>query len=227
MTKVLVIAAHPDDEVLGCGGTIARLAREGHDLYIAILGEGFTSRFQRREQADLSMVGALHTRSREAAQMLGAKDIFLHNLPDNRFDTVPLLEVIKIVEGLIANLGPNVIYTHHGCDLNVDHRVTHQAVLTATRPLKGQPVREVYAFEIPSSTEWAFHRNGSAFHPNVFIDVSDTLAIKVQAFCHYETEVRPFPHPRSPEAITAIGQRWGSVAGCNAAEAFELVRAIR
>ena len=225
--KILVVAAHPDDEVLGCGGTIARLDRESHDLYIAILGEGITSRFQRREEADLSLIEALHTRCHQVAKILGAKDVFLHNLPDNLFDTIPILEVVKIVEGLVENLAPDVIYTHHADDLNVDYIVAHRAILTATRPGKGQPVREIYAFEVPSSPEWAFHHSESAFQPNVFVDISDTIALKVQALCLYEIEVRPFPHPRSPEAITAIGQRWGSVAGCNAAEAFELVRAIR
>lgn len=225
--NVLVIAAHPDDEVLGCGGTIARLTQEGHDVYIAILGEGITSRYEKREKADRTQVEALHARCRKAAEILGAKDLFIYELPDNRFDTVPLLDVIKIVEKLIQRLQPQVIYTHHNGDLNIDHAVVHRAVLTATRPVQGSPVRELYAFEVPSSTEWGFQRLEAVFRPNVFVDIHNTLDLKIKALSIYESEVRPFPHPRSPEAIRAIARRWGSVVGGEAAEAFELIRSIR
>jgi len=224
--KVLVVAAHPDDEVLGCGGTMTRLAREEHDVYVAILGEGITSRYQQRENANLELVKILQTHSREAAKVLGAKDVFTFKLPDNRFDAVPLLDVVKIIEDLVGRLSPQVIYTHHGGDLNVDHKLVHRAVLTATRPIQSQPVKEIYAFEIPSSTDWAFQRFGPIFNPNVFVDVSDTLNTKLKALSRYETEIRVFPHPRSPEAIEAIARRWGSVVGCEAAEAFELVRVV-
>jgi LmbE family N-acetylglucosaminyl deacetylase len=224
--KVLVIAAHPDDEVLGCGGTIARLVKEGHQVHIAILAEGITSRYSRRENADSSLLQNLHAKSREAATTLGVNDLSLHGLPDNRMDTMPLLDVVKIVESLIEKISPVRIYTHHGGDLNVDHAVVSRAVLTATRPLPGCPVRELYLFEIPSSTEWAFQQFEGTFLPNVFVDVGQTLETKVRAMACYESEVRAFPHPRSPEALRAVGQRWGSVAGCAAAEAFQLVRAI-
>jgi LmbE family N-acetylglucosaminyl deacetylase len=225
--KIMVIAAHPDDEVLGCGGTIARLVREGHQVFIAILGEGITSRYAKRDHADQSLLQALHARSKKVAELLGAKDLFMYSLPDNRFDTVPLLDVVKIIEDLIGNLAPDVIYTHHSGDLNVDHVIVHRAVLTATRPMQGQSVREIYAFEVPSSTEWAFQCYEPVFRPNVFVDISETLDLKVRALAQYETEVRVFPHPRSPEAITVIARRWGSVVGCDAAEAFQLIRAIR
>ena len=225
--SVLIIAAHPDDEVLGCGGTIARLTQEGHDVYIAILGEGVTSRYEQREQADEALVEALHARSRQAADLLGARDFFLYSLPDNRFDTVPLLDVIKIIEELVERLRPQVIYTHHSGDLNIDHVMLHRAVLTATRPTAGHPVKEIHAFEVPSSTEWAFGQFQPAFRPNVFVDISATLEPKVQAMALYQSEARPFPHPRSSEALRAIAQRWGSVVGVEYAEAFELIRLIR
>ncbi len=225
--KMLIIAAHPDDEVLGCGGTISRLTHDGHGVYIAILGEGITSRYQQRGEADYTLVEALKNRCHQVANILGAKDVFLHNLPDNRFDTVPLLDVVKIIEGLLDKLEPDVIYTHHRGDLNNDHLITHRAVLTATRPFPGQPVREIYAFEVASSTEWAFQQFEPDFRPNVFIDISDTLEIKIQALARYESELRTFPHPRSPEAIQATARRWGSAVGYKAAEAFELIRAIR
>ena len=224
---LLVVVAHPDDEVLGCGATIVRLTQEGHEVYIAILGEGITSRYRQREQVDRSLVEALHASSRQVAEFLGARDLFLYNLPDNRFDTVPLLDVVKIIEELIDRLKPELIYTHHGGDLNIDHMVTHRAVLTATRPAKGQPVREIYAFEVPSSTEWTFGQLQPVFKPNIFMDISNTLETKVQAMTMYESEVRPFPHPTSPVALRASAQRWGSIAGVEAAEAFELIRALR
>jgi LmbE family N-acetylglucosaminyl deacetylase len=225
--KVLVIAAHPDDEILGCGATAARLVMEGHDVHFAILGEGLTSRHSDRAAMEASQLAALHRQTHAAAAKVGVKHVVLNKLPDNRLDTVPLLEVVKIVEELVGRLKPEVIYTHHAGDLNVDHGVVNRAVLTATRPMSGQAVREIYAFEVPSSTEWAFQRMEPAFRPNVFIDVTRTLEAKIAAMECYESEARKFPHPRSPEALRAIAMRWGSVAGCGAAEAFELVRSIR
>ena len=222
-----MIAAHPDDEVLGCGATAARLVGEGHDVHFAILGEGMTSRHPDRANVDASRLAALHEQAQAAAAELGVAGLVLHKLPDNRLDTVPLLEIVKIVEDLVEQLKPEIVYTHHGGDLNVDHVVIHRAVLTATRPMVGQPVREIYAFEVPSSTEWAFQRLGPSFRPNVFVDVTRTLEAKIAAMARYETEVRAFPHPRSPDALRAIAMRWGSVVGCGAAEAFELLRSVR
>jgi LmbE family N-acetylglucosaminyl deacetylase len=225
--NVLVAAAHPDDELLGCGGTAARLAGEGHSVYLSILGEGITSRHTDRAGADPAAIKSLHGNSQRVADLLGAKELSLHGLPDNRFDSVPLLDVVKMVEQIIERWRPEAVYTHHGGDLNVDHRVLSQAVLTATRPGQRNSVRDVYMFEIPSSTEWAFQQLSPAFRPNVFVDISATLDTKLKAMQEYESEVRAFPHPRASEALTAIAQRWGSVAGCKAAEAFELVRSIR
>jgi LmbE family N-acetylglucosaminyl deacetylase len=225
--KVLVIAAHPDDEVLGCGATAARLAQEQHEVHIAILGEGITSRHAQRADADANQLHALHRQAQSAAFKLGAKSLVLHKFPDNRLDTVPLLEVIKVIEELVDQISPEVIYTHHPGDLNVDHGVIYRAVLTATRPMVGQRVREIYAFEVPSSTEWAFGSVQPSFRPNVFVDVAATLETKIAALACYETEVREFPHPRSPESLRAVARRWGSAVGCHAAEAFELVRSVR
>ncbi|MGA7752702.1 MAG: PIG-L deacetylase family protein [Candidatus Sulfotelmatobacter sp.] len=227
LNPILVIAAHPDDEVLGCGGTAARLAKEGHDVFFAIMGEGITSRHKERDAAGGQQLGQLRQHAHAAAATVGVKDVFLHQLPDNRLDTVPLLEVVKLIEDLVDRIKPQVIYTHHPGDLNVDHGVIHRAVLTATRPMAGQPVREIYAFEVPSSTEWAFQRLEPSFRPNVFVDIANTIDAKVAAMECYESEARKFPHPRSPEALRALATRWGSVVGCAAAEAFELVRSIR
>jgi len=225
--NVLVVAAHPDDELLGCGGTAARLAREGHSVYMAILGEGITSRGNKRDEADPQALKNLRDCSQRVADLLGAKELSLHGLPDNRFDTLPLLDVIKIVEDLIARRRPTAIYTHHGGDLNVDHQVVSRAVLTATRPTAGHSVEELYMFEVASSTEWSFQQLAPVFRPNVFVDIESTLALKLEGMRFYESEAREFPHPRSGAALTAIAQRWGSVVGRKAVEAFEAVRLIR
>lgn len=225
--NVLVVAAHPDDEVLGCGGTIARLAQEGRHIYAAILGEGATSRYAQLEEADKTAVTTLHTHSHRVKELLCLKDLFIYDLPDNRFDTIPLLKVVKIVECLIERLKPEIVYTHHGGDLNIDHVITHRAVLTAVRPAAGCPVKSLYAYEVPSSTEWAFAQFAPVFRPNVFVDISTTLDTKIQALHIYESEVRTFPHPRSPEVLRATAQRWGSVVGRDAAEAFELIYSIQ
>jgi LmbE family N-acetylglucosaminyl deacetylase len=226
-SSILVVAAHPDDEILGCGGTMARFARDGHEVRIAILAEGMSSRYARREDADPEQLQHLHARAQQAADRVGAKELVLCKLPDNRLDTVPLLDVVKLVEGLVMQFRPEVIYTHHPGDLNVDHGVVHRAVLTATRPVAGQCVKEIYSFEVPSSTEWAFQALQPVFRPNVFVDITDSLETKIEALACYDTEMRKFPHPRSTEALRAIAARWGSVAGLQAAEVFELVRSVR
>src|SRR3984957_20594621 len=213
---VLVIAAHPDDEILGCGATAARLVREGSEVHFAILGEGVTSRHAQRDAADADQLARLHRQAHAAAAKVGVKQVHLHQLPDNRLDTVPLLDVVKLVEDLVDRIQPEIIYTHHAGDLNVDHEVIHRAVLTATRPIAGQPVREIYAFEVPSSTEWAFQRIEPAFRANVFVDVTATVEAKIAAMEFYESEARKFPHPLSQEALRAIAARWGSVIGCAA-----------
>ena len=225
--NILIVAAHPDDEVLGCGGTISRLIDEGHDIYVAILGEGVSSRYPERPKAVESQIDKLRISCRRAADCLGVKDLFIHQLPDNCFDTVPLLDVVKIIEELVDRIKPTAVYSHHGGDLNVDHVITHRAVLTAIRPMADCPVKEIYAFEIPSSTEWAFQQFEPRFRPTVFTDISETIEIKIEAMQFYESEIRSFPHPRSPEALRINAQRWGSVVGCECAEAFELIRSIR
>ena len=226
LRSTLILAAHPDDEVLGCGGTIARRVREGARVTIAILGEGITSRYARREDAAGAQLADLHGNSHRAAALLGVTDVRLFNLPDNRFDTVPLLDVVKIVEGLVEELQPQELFTQHGGDLNVDHLVTYRAALTATRPMAGRPVRTVYAYEVASSTEWAFQQFAPAFQPNCFVEIGATLEQKIAAMQAYESEARAFPHPRSPEALRAQALRWGAVSGCAAAEAFQIVRTI-
>ncbi|HLX60810.1 MAG TPA: PIG-L deacetylase family protein [Planctomycetota bacterium] len=224
--RILCIAAHPDDEVLGCGGTLARFSREGHETYVAILGEGITSRHAKREAAGGAQLEALKAKAANAAKIMGVRELFTFGLPDNRFDTVPLLDVVKVIETLTAQLQPEIVFTQHGGDLNLDHVVTYRAALTATRPMAGCPVKHLFAYEVMSSTEWAFQKYEPAFRPSTFVDIGATLDTKIAAMQNYESEARPFPHPRSPESLRAAALHWGSVAGLQAAEAFELVRHI-
>lgn len=204
---------------------MARLA-PAVSLHILILAEGVTARYETREAAHLSRVQALHRQAREVAAALGAKEVRLLGLPDNRMDTVPLLDIAKQIEEVLEQVRPMAVFTHHLGDLNVDHRLVAQAVLTASRPVPGCSVRELYAFEVPSSTEWAFGRLEQGFHPNLFVDISDALERKLFAMALYQEEVRPSPHPRSLEALRARASYWGSVVGCSYAEAFEAIRVV-
>ena len=222
MSKILVVAAHPDDEVLGCGGTIAKMAAEGAQVEILILGEGATS----RDGADSAAVERLRADARSAAKRLGAVHVRFASLPDNRFDSVPLLEVIKKIEAVVEEVQPETVFTQHGGDLNVDHQVTFRAVMTAVRPMEGRSVRALYAYEVASSTEWAFQKFDPVFRPALFVDISGFLDRKIDAMSAYGGESRPAPHPRSSEVLRAQALTRGSAVGLEAAEAFEVVWAI-
>jgi len=224
--KILIIAAHPDDEVLGCGGIIAKYA-ESKEIYIAILGEGISSRYQKREKVSKEELSSLKKKSQEVGIFLGIRENLFFDLPDNQFDTIPFLKIVKKIEEVVKKIKPTIIYTHHIGDLNIDHRITFQAVLTATRPTNNCSVKEIYSFEVPSSTEWSFQKINNSFSPNVFENISDTINKKIEAMKIYKTEIREFPHPRSEEAILTVAKRWGLVAGFKYTEAFELIRSIK
>jgi LmbE family N-acetylglucosaminyl deacetylase len=225
--NVLVVAAHPDDEVLGAGGTMARLSAEGNKLAVLILGEGITSRDDGLRSPTSVTVDELLDQSRAAAAVLGVHDVKHAKMPDNRFDSVDLLSIVKLIEAEVQRVEPTLVLTQHGGDVNIDHHLTYRAVLAATRPVSRHPVRSVLAFEVGSSTEWAFQTLAPRFAPQVFFDISATLDAKLEALSRYTSEVRPFPHPRSAESVTAQARRWGSAAGVMAAEAFQVVREIR
>jgi len=223
--RVLIIAAHPDDEVLGCGGTAARLAHEGYEVFSAILGEGVTSRdVSRQREKREDQVAELKAHIREANEIIGVREVFTFDLPDNRFDSVDLLDVVKIVEGLKHQVKPEIIFTHYHQDLNIDHRVTYDAVLTATRPMRGEIVKEIYAFEVLSSTEWHFPLS---FNPDCFYDIHETLKAKEEAMAAYPGELRSFPHPRSLKGIRLQAEAWGMKTGLLFAEAFKTIRILR
>lgn len=214
---ILVVAAHPDDEVLGCGGTIARHSSAGDRVNILIVAEGATS----RDDGTTENVTALGLDALNAAKVLGAQPPRLLGLPDNRLDSIDRLTIIKHVESYIDEVQPNTIYTHHGGDLNIDHRLVHEAVITACRPMPGSCVRRIFSFESPSSTEWASTAIGPTFKPVHFVDISPVQNLKNKALRSYESEIRAFPHVRSIEAIEATAKVRGAQVGYDAAEAFQ------
>jgi LmbE family N-acetylglucosaminyl deacetylase len=225
--KVLVIAAHPDDEILGVGGTISRLVKKNSVVANAvILGEGATSRKNNRNETSQEVLASLKNNALKACEIIGYSNLELYDFPDNRFDSVDLLDIIKVVNQYIEKYRPDTIFTHHHGDLNVDHRLTFQSVITACRPMKDCCVQNILSFETPSATEWNFGDNSSLFKPNFFVDVAETLNLKLEAMKEYVTEINEFPHPRSNEALKTIAKRWGSVVGREYVEAFEVVRSV-
>lgn len=223
--KILVIAAHPDDEILGCAGTVARLVKEGCESYTLILGEGITSRDIKRDKAKREQeIRELKEQIHKANRIIGVKKVFIYDFPDNRFDTVPLLDIVKVIENIKDKVKPDIIFTHYEKDLNIDHKITYQAVITATRPLPDETVKEIYSFEVLSSTEWNYPLS---FSPDVFFDISETMDLKLKAMSEYKTELKDFPHTRSLEGIKQNAQLWGMKTGLKYAEAFKLVRYVR
>jgi LmbE family N-acetylglucosaminyl deacetylase len=224
---ILAVVAHPDDEVLGCGGTLAAWSRAGAQTHVLCLADGETARYQDISAPEaIARIAARHEAARKAAGILGLTSIRFLDLPDNRLDGVDLLDVIQLIETVIREIAPDTVYTHHGGDLNLDHRIAHQAVVTACRPMPGFPVHRIYAFETPSSTDWATEAHGPRFRPNLFVDIADTLKSKIASLAAYDEEMHPFPHPRSLEGVSVLARQRGACVGVSSAEAFMLVRDI-
>lgn len=221
MDKILVIAAHPDDEILGVGGTLRKHVKKGDSVYCLILGEGVLSRGgSNKDVADLKK------ETEESTKVIGFKEVIYGRLEDNKFDSVPLLDVVKEVEKIVKKVKPSIVYTHHLGDVNVDHKVCFEAVMTACRPCNPDCPKEIYCFETLSSTEWQIDSN-KVFFPNVFVDISKEIEDKVKAMKKYKSELRDFPHSRSIEGIISLASLRGVQAGVKAAEGFYLARSIR
>jgi N-acetylglucosamine malate deacetylase 1 len=220
MTQVLVLAAHPDDEVLGMGGTIAVHTARGDAVRVVVVTDGSSTQYP----GDADARARKDDEAVRAATELGVTDYVHLDLPDMRLDTLAHVEVNGIVEQQLRELEPDLVYTPHP-DVNRDHRVLFDSVAVATRPTPGQPVRRVLTYAPTSSTEWT-PAGLNWFVPNWFVDVGETLERKVSAFAHYETERREYPHPRSERAIRAAASFYGSSCGCEYAEPFVLVRAL-
>ena len=219
--SVAAIVAHPDDEVLACGASLAKHADAGDAVHVLILATGLTSRGGSESEA----LEALRRQARAAARILGVSDVAFGDFPDNQMDTVPLLSVVQHVERFLADVRPSLVYTHHGGDLNVDHRIVQQAVATAFRPMPGASPHEIRGCEVNSSTEWSTPPL-APFEPTVFEPVDDTLDRKVDALACYAGEVRDWPHPRSLEGVRVLARWRGAQCGRNSAEAFTLVRRV-
>lgn len=217
MDNVLVVAAHPDDEVLGCGGTVARHVLSGDEVRVLLLAEGAMG----RRGATRDDVGNLAAAAKHAGEVLGVQDTTLHNYPGQRLDSVSKLEVTQLIESQIEKHRPAVVYTHFWGDLNSDHRIVSECTTVACRPLPGRSVKTLLFFEVPSSTEWA---PAKCFEPNWFVDIEPTFDKKMEALRTYASEMRVFPHPRSEEAVRHLARWRGATAGVQSAEAFVLAR---
>tara|TARA_Y100000780_G_scaffold222038_1_gene230833 strand:+ start:751 stop:1461 length:711 start_codon:yes stop_codon:yes gene_type:complete len=231
--NILVIIAHPDDEVLGMGGTILKHAKNADKVTVAYMTTGITSRRSSNYQSISSyqtnkkqksimknQIEELRKDAKKSCKLLKVKKTIFFDFPDNELDTVPLLKIIKSIENIIKEIKPDRIYTSHYGDLNIDHRIVFEATLTACRPVKF-PVKEIMCFEILSSTDWAFSYE---FKPNYFINIKNELDYKIKAMQVYKNEIREFPHPRSIENIKNSAHKWGTVSGLKSAEAFQLIR---
>jgi LmbE family N-acetylglucosaminyl deacetylase len=223
MKSILVVAAHPDDEVLGCGGTIAKMADQGVTVHVAFLADGVFSRVgdTAAQQEELQ---ARRVAAKKACNILSVKSVSFGRYPDNRMDTVALLDITKVVEELIAEHRPDTVFTHHVGDVNIDHRRIHEAVVTACRPQRGHVVKTLLCFEVPSSTEWQLPNSAPAFLPNWFVDISTTIDRRLAALEVYAAELRVWPHPRSKQGLEYLARWRGATVGVDAAEAFMLGR---
>ncbi len=220
--NILVVAAHPDDEVLGCGATIAKHIEAGNRVWVVILGQGVTSRKNLSGGGQKEALAKLKKSASQAAQVLGIENLILKDFPDNKFDSVPTLEIVQVVEDVVDEFKPQIIYSHNPTDVNIDHRQTIEAVEATARPAIKPYVEKVLSFEVPSSTEWNFTRE--PFRPNIFVQITEgQLTKKIASLEAYKQEVRPFPHPRSAEFIKSLAKVRGGQGGFNLAEAFCLI----
>jgi len=221
--KVLIVAAHPDDEVIGCGGTIVRHVMAGDEVHVVFMTNGESSRIDLNCESNIVN---RHQAAIDVSRLLNICTTQFFDLPDNKMDTIPLLDVVRLLESTIMKIEPSVVYTHYANDLNIDHCITHRAVMTACRPQPGCCVREIYSFEILSSTGWGGASPNSSFEPNYFVDISNVWRKKVDVLNIYNFEMRSFPHARSVEGIQALATLRGVSVGVSFAESFKVERII-
>lgn len=217
--KIIVFSAHPDDETLGCGGYIKKLSKK-NDPYVCIFTAGITS----REKHNYKDTRTLKKNALKAFKILGFKKNYFLNLDDNKLDNYPLLDLVKMTENIIKKVKPNIIFTHFPDDLNIDHKVVTNAVLTAARPIQNNNfLKKIFFYETLSSTEWSINQK---FIPNTYIDIKDSIKFKINAMKSYKSEIRTFPHPRSVKGIEVLAQKRGSEVSLKFAEAFMLYRNV-
>lgn len=219
---ILIVVAHPDDEVLGCAGTIAKHSASGDTVHIAFMTDGVSSRDESQSDAAINRKIA----AQKSSEILGVKTTHFFDFPDNKMDEFPLLDIVKEIENLIHHINPSIIYTHHIGDLNIDHQIVHRAVMTSSRPIPISSVKKLFAFEVLSSTEWQTPGH-LVFSPNVFVDISKHIKIKQEALACYSKEMHAPPHGRSIENSVRLASLRGNSVGKNYAEAFMLLREIK
>ena len=219
---IVVVAAHPDDEALGCAGTMAKASQAGHEVSVLFFTDGVGAR---QEKVAARLRDARRAAAERSARLLGAGPPKFLDLPDNRLDTVSMLELAQEVEKELKRAKPQAVLTHHHGDLNVDHRAVHEAVMTAVRPQAGNNAVDVLCFEVASSTEWRTPHPGAAFLPHLAVDVTEHLAKKIDALNLYVDEMRDWPHARSIKAVVHLARWRGASFGVEAAEAFSVARA--
>ena len=220
MSRVLVIAAHPDDEVLGMGGTIAVHTSGGDEVRVLVVTDGSSTQYA----GDAEIRARKEQEAVKAADELGVQEYVHLDHPDMRLDTLEHVAVNEIVEEHVREYAPEIVYTVHP-DVNLDHQVLFDSVAVATRPTPGQPVRRLLTYAPTSSTEWT-PAAVNWFRPNWYVDITATLERKIAAFACYETERREYPHPRSERAIRASAEFHGTCSGFELAEPFVLVRSL-
>lgn len=218
--KVLIIAPHPDDEVLGCGGTIAKHASAGDEVYLCVVTKAYSPEWPESE---------VEERKKEVlrvSEILGIKKTYFLDLPTVKLDTLPQKELNEAISQVVNEVRPEIVYVPHRGDVNRDHQLVFDSTMVATRPAHHPFIKKVLAYESLSETEWAAPFAENAFIPNVFVNISRTLETKLKAMSEYKLELKQFPHPRSLEAISALAKIRGTQANLNAAEAFVLIRDI-
>jgi LmbE family N-acetylglucosaminyl deacetylase len=218
--RVVVVAAHPDDDILGCGGVLALHVDAGDEILVIFLADGVSSR-----EAPLKAQEERMANARNALGEIGVTSLVGLNFPDNQLDSIPILTLAKAVNEYIEEWKPNTIYTHSAADLNVDHRIAFEIALISSRPEPKSSVDRVLSFEVPSSTGWGSPQH--AFNPRYFVNIEATLSRKMSALRHYDDEMRAWPHARSYKAVEALAMARGASVGVPAAEAFDVIRWIR
>lgn len=220
MKRILVVCAHPDDETLGMGGTIALHTGKKENVFVLIISEGESARGKNK-----SKITQRKKQAEKACELLGVKEIKFLDYADQKLDTIPLSELSGKIETVIKKWKPNTVYTHFWNDINQDHRQVYEATAIAVRPIPKSKISQFIVFETPSSTEWGSKKK--SFSPNLFIDITKVMNKKLQAFSKYKNEVMSYPHPRSKKSVTNRAKFWGNTVGLEFAESFMLVREIK
>lgn len=225
MKKIIVIAAHPDDELLGTAGTLMCLISKGYKVKIIFLCDGISSRYTNQKNVK-TLIDQRKKQAIKVSALCKFDEPVFANFPDNRLDTIPLLEVVKFIEKEIKKFKPSILITHNENDLNIDHKLTFKSVITATRPSTKTFVKSIYCFETPSSTENNFSGIKTSFNPNIYFDITKVMNKKLKILKIYKDELRKYPHPRSLESVKVLARYRGTQIGTQYAEAFYLIRGL-